>query len=160
MNASVYLHNAAGSYLEGDDRDGPEYDAFISHYEITSSGTYYARVYSDTYWGGGSATGTYELRVDVARGIDLESDTGYSNDSISGANTLTLTVGDPGHKMGVVAGTVMSPDSWNTDEDVFLLGTLSAGNVVELTTTLPSSSTLVARVRLLDASGTEVTDEY
>ncbi|MCY2928853.1 MAG: lectin-like protein, partial [Planctomycetota bacterium] len=89
LNPTVYLFDAAGRGLIGDDHGGPEGDAFISHYTIPTSGTYYVQVYGDTWYGGGSTTGSYELRVDVARGgTQLESDANYSNDSISGANVL------------------------------------------------------------------------
>jgi len=44
LNPRVYLYDAAGNQLGYDDDAGPSYDAFISHYAIASSGTYYARV--------------------------------------------------------------------------------------------------------------------
>jgi hypothetical protein len=85
-------------------------------------------------------------------------DTDYANDAIAGANALSLTHGAPGHLVARGAGTIMLPEGSNTDEDVFSLGTLSAGNVVELSTSLPSTSTVVGRVRLINASGAAVAD--
>ena len=71
--------------------------------------------------------GAYQIHVDVARGIQQESDQSYSNDTISGANALVLTADGPGHKTATVAGTVMAPTGSNTDEDLFQLGRVSAG---------------------------------
>jgi hypothetical protein len=65
LNAYMELRNAADGNLVSADNEGPETDAFISHYTIVSSGTYYVRAWSP--WAG--TTGSYELRVDVARGI-------------------------------------------------------------------------------------------
>ena len=153
MNPYLELYNAGAGRLVYDHDSGPFYDAFISGYAIAGSGTYYARVSR------ASATGSYELRVDLARGIDLESDANYANDSIAGADPLTLTLGDPGHQVGTVAGTIMAREGSNTDEDVFLLGTLSAGNVVELNVRLPSTSSWNGVVTVVDASGAVVADE-
>ena len=53
----------------------------------------------------------------------------------------------------------MASEGSNTDEDLFALGTFSAGNIVELTAVLPSSSTLVPDVALVDSTGAAVGDE-
>ena len=154
LNSHVNLYDAGGGHLVQDWNSGPDYDAFISHYSISSSGTYYARVSGE-----GGTTGSYELRVDLARGIDLESDGQYANDVIAGADPLTLSRGDPGHLLATVAGTTMSREGANTDEDVFLLGTLSAGNVVELSTRLPSASSWNGVLTVVDSSGAAVADD-
>ena len=100
----VYLYDPSGSSLTYDYYSGPGSDAFISHYSITTNGTYYVRVIS--YY---STTGSYQLRIDLARGIQLESDPNYTNDSIAGANSLTLTTeGD--RRYGTIAGTIMTAD--------------------------------------------------
>ena len=70
-----------------------------------------------------------------------------------------LTVETPGHKTATVAGTVMAPTGSNTDEDLFQLGRLSAGAVVELNAAVPSTSTLAPKVTLVDANGAALTDE-
>ena len=85
LNPYVELHDASGSRLAYDDSRGPGEDAFISHYAIGSSGTYYVRVNSQS-----STSGSYEVRVDVARVIQLENDGNYSNDSVTSANVLRL----------------------------------------------------------------------
>ncbi|MBN2476327.1 MAG: hypothetical protein JXB62_17070, partial [Pirellulales bacterium] len=81
----VYLYGASGGSVVGDAYDGPDNDAYISHYAIASDGTYYAQV---RYYSG--SLGSYQLRVEQSRGIDLESDQQYANDSIGGADPLTL----------------------------------------------------------------------
>jgi hypothetical protein len=53
----------------------------------------------------------------------------------------------------------MGPEDSNTDEDLFALGTLNPGNVLELDLRLPSTSTLAPRLRVLNAAGNPVTDE-
>ena len=115
---------------------------------------------------GGGTPGNYQLRVDVARGIQLEWDDWYRNDSVGGANALTLTLGAPGHQGATVAGNIMGPEwrwtsaGWGNwvDVDVFQLGTLNAGNVVEAGVRLPASSTLDAKVTVVDSSGAAVAD--
>ena len=109
-----------------------------------------------SYWS--SNGGSYELRVDAVRGsTQLESDANYSNDTISGANVLTLTHGAPGHSVATVAGTIMAPEG-SRGRRLYLLGTLSAGNVVTLNVQLPSTSTWNGMVTVVDASGTPVAD--
>ncbi|MFX1538476.1 MAG: PPC domain-containing protein, partial [Promethearchaeota archaeon] len=92
LNPYVSLRDAADILLSSDSNGGPGADAFISRYVITSSGTYYVRITSEY-----SGTGSYEVRVDLARGIELESDRDYANDTLAGADSLTLVRGDPGH---------------------------------------------------------------
>ena len=145
-NPYIELHNGADQHVAGDADGGPFDDAFISHYVVPVSGSYYVLVYDES-----STTGSYELRVDRARGIQLETDGFNLNDTIGNANALTLTrVGT--HQLATVGGTVMGPEGSNTDEDVFSLGVFNAGNIVELTARLPGSSTLGAKVTLLNAA--------
>ncbi len=61
--------------------------------------------------------------------------------------------------MATTAGTIMAPQGANSDEDLYTLGSFSAGNTIELDIRLPSSSTLIPRVRLLDSAGNEIADE-
>ena len=152
LNPFVELHNAADSNLVSDYDAGPDADAFISHYPIPSSGFYYVKVGNNS---GASTPGSYELRVDLARGIQLESDGSYSNDNLAGANALTVSAADT-HQQATVAGTLMGPEGSNTDEDYFALGTLNVGNQVDLTLRLPSTSTLDGMVTLLDSTGAAV----
>src|SRR5882757_5315677 len=150
----VLLRNGADQVLAGDQFSGPDDDAFISHYVVAVSGSYYVEVGKYYY---SSQPGSYELHVDRARGIQLESDANYQNDSIGGANALTLTTAGT-HQVATVAGTVMAPQGGHLDQDLFSLGVFNAGNVVELTTRLPGSSTLAPKVTLLDAAGQVIAD--
>jgi hypothetical protein len=94
--------------------------------------------------------------VERTRGLQLETDANYQNDTIGGANALTLTQAGT-HQTATVAGTLM-PGSSPVDVDVFNLGVFNAGNVVELSTRLPGTSTLVPKVTLLDAAGAVIAD--
>jgi hypothetical protein len=152
------LHNAADTNLAADDSSGPGSGSLTEPYMIQSSGTYYV-VVSKYYWSSQPANRSYQVRVDVARDIQLESDREYANDSISGANTLTLTQGLTGHLRATVAGTVMLPQSSNADEDRFSWGTINSGNVVELNVRVPSNSTLLPKVTLRDSTGAALADE-
>ena len=82
VNAYVELHNAADANLGSDNDGGPDFDAMISRVSIFSSGSYYIKVGKEF----SSPAGPYQLRVEVARGIQQESDANYSNDSIATAN--------------------------------------------------------------------------
>lgn len=64
LNTYVELHNAADSNLVSDSDSGPDNDAFISHYTIPGSGSYYVKV--ENY---SSTPGNYELHVDLTRSI-------------------------------------------------------------------------------------------
>ena len=156
LNPYLELQNAQGSFLQAGNNRGPDQDDYISHYLIPSTGIYYVRVgkeYSQT------SGGSYELRLELARQIELESDESYDNNVITRADTITLRPGAPGELTAVVAGTVMAPEGTTADQDMFLLGTLTAGNRVELQVNRPSNSTLVPRLRLLNARGEPVLDE-
>ena len=61
----------------------------------------------------------YQMHVELARGIQQESDRSYANDTISGANALSLTTAGT-HSSGTIAGTIMAPG----DKDYFNLGTV------------------------------------
>jgi hypothetical protein len=156
----LWLYDAAGNNVASDTNNGqgygPDYDSFISNYRVASSGLYTLLVSKNYYVG--EYRGAYELHVERARGIELESDSNYSNDSVGGANTLTLAVSGT-HRTATVAGTIMAAEGSNTDEDFYNLGLYNAGNLVELSTRLPSDSTLVPKVTLLNASGQVLADE-
>jgi hypothetical protein len=93
----VRLYDAGGDYLAGDIRGGPGVDAFLSGYRIASSGTYYVQVESYRE----ETAGSYEVRVDLARGIDMESDADYANDSIGGWDSSWLGVIRPVTKLSM-----------------------------------------------------------
>jgi len=48
---------------------------------------------------------------------------------------------------------VMEPESWNFDEDLYGLGLLNAGNVIELTLRIPTNGTLLPLVTVVDQNG-------
>ena len=56
-----------------------------------------------------------------ARGIELESDAEYANDSIAGADPVTLGASGTS-QVGTIAGTIMDRQSTNFDEDYFSFG--------------------------------------
>ena len=149
LSPGVSLYSASGNYGASDWQGGPNGGAFLSHYTIPTGGTYYINVNQ-----GNGTTARTRCTSKWRRGIQQESDRAYANDSISGANALTSAHGASGHWVATVAGTNMSA----TDKDMYLLGTLSTGNVVTLTMQLPSSSSWNGIVTVVDASGTPVAD--
>ena len=153
MHPFADLRDAADASCATDSDGGPGTDAFISCFRITVAGTWYVRISSPGYNDG--TPGPYEMRVEIARGIQLESDRQYANDT--SANALAMAAAG-GHLRATVAGTVMSSEGANTDEDLFAWGRINAGNTVELTVRTPASGTLVPLVRLLDAGGAPVPD--
>ncbi len=152
VDVYIELRNAADGVIASDNNGGPYNDDYISNYKIGSSGSYYVRVRSH------GGVGTYEVRVEMARGMDLESDGDYANDGNSGADGLTL-VQEGNVQKGRIAGTVMNRQGGNWDEDRYVLGVLNAGNTVELEVGLPVGSSLVPWVRVLNSAGQEVLDE-
>ena len=151
----VQLRDAAESVLTYDYYRGPDDDAFISAFTIPVSGTYYAYIFHRS---GTPYSGSYKLRVDLARGIHLEYDPEYANDSRGSANLLTLKAA-ANHLTATVAGTVMANQGSTLDYDYFWWGTINTGCTVELTVRLPGSSRLIPRVRMVDSAGALVTDE-
>ena len=147
------LYNSSQQQVSSVAGSGPGDDA-LAEYVVPASGLYYIYV---GCWYAGDA-GSYQVRLDVARGIQQETDQQYANDSIVGADVLTLAA-QGNHRVATVAGTVMGPEGTNKDEDFFGWGTINAGNVVELTVQLPSTSSLIPWVRLVDANGVAVADE-
>ena len=71
VNPYVELRNSADGVLTSDADSGADGDAYISHFTISSSGSYFARVGK---WSSSTVTGPYQLRIDVVRnGVNLES---------------------------------------------------------------------------------------
>src|SRR5438105_7832060 len=46
----------------------------------------------------------------------------------------------------------MGPESWNFDEDLFALGLLNAGNVIELNVQVPTNGSVLPLVSVLDSN--------
>ena len=156
LNPIIYLYDANGGYLTSDDYAGANDDSFISRYAVGQNGTYYLQVGKYYY---DNVGGSYELLVDVARGIDMEYDPNYSNGALNGANALHFAA-DQHYQVSSVAGAIMAPENNYHDYDIFALGRFNAGNTVELSTTLPSTSSLIPLVTLFDAAGTPITDAH
>ncbi len=141
------LYNSGGGQITSGFGAGPGNDGYISHYLVPTTGTYYVRLERWT----NDSIGTYELRVELARGIDLESDPNYDNDSTAKADPLTY-VTSGSQRNATIAGTIMAGDSGNVDEDYFALGTIDAGETVFSRVTLPSTSTLSPVIEIRNAS--------
>ena len=152
LNPYVYLRNSSNSNLNNDNRSGPDNDSFISSYTISQDGTYY--IVADN--ASSTSKGNYQIRVDVARGIDLESDAEYNNDSISNADVINLTTVED-HQVGTIAGNIMASSSNNVDEDYFNLGIIEAGKTIFLNIDLPSTSELQPVVEIRDNNNQIVT---
>ncbi len=155
----IELRNSSDQTLSGsspdgasDDNSGPGNDSYISHFTIPSDGTYFVRVGKYYY---SSTIGNYEIRVQLSRGIGLESDAEYANDSISGADALSYSTSG-NQRNATIAGTIMSGQSGNVDEDYFALGTVDAGETVFSRVTLPSGSTLAPIIEIRDVNNAVV----
>ncbi|MEL6109842.1 MAG: CARDB domain-containing protein, partial [Planctomycetota bacterium] len=122
-----------------DNGDGPDNDAYISGYELPTTTTYFVRM-GKYYWDDGPAD--YDLRVNVARGIDLETDANYANDGISGADVVSRSV-DGDTVSIVVGGTIMRGEGSNVDEDFFNIGNVDSAQTILARVRLPDYSTLV-----------------
>ena len=103
-------------------------------------------------YGNNSPPGAYELHVERTRGIQHESDARYSDYTVGSASPRSLA-GGQSHRTATVSGTIMAAEGSNTDEDVYSLGLVNAGNVIELSTRMPGDGTLSPKVVLLDAAG-------
>ncbi|MHC4996649.1 MAG: hypothetical protein ACYTGQ_16520, partial [Planctomycetota bacterium] len=153
LNSVIELLNAAGGVLTFNHDSGPDQDAMINHYTIASSGTYYSRI-----TGASNTIGAYDMRIDLARGTNLESDSNYSNDTINTAQKFPLTIQGL-TRTTTVAGTVMASQGSNHDEDMYWLGYLTTDNTVELSVRLPSSSTLAGSLSVVNAQGATIPDD-
>ncbi len=120
----IYLQNGAGANLvtAGGDYNGT---VQIQNYVVTAPGSLLLRVFSN------NAIARYQMRVDQARGLLLEVE---GNDSVGAANVLPLA--------GTlrIAGALPTGDS---EGDYFRLGTLNAGNAIDLNVSLPAGGVLV-----------------
>ncbi|RDE49091.1 MAG: tandem-95 repeat protein, partial [Candidatus Accumulibacter meliphilus] len=148
VNAVVELRNAADGALATSDNEGPGSDAFISRLAVTASGSYYVVVGKEYY---SQVSGAYELGVQVARGIDQESDANYSNNSIGGANILNL-VTQGAYRRTAAAGSIMAAGDGQVDADTYSLGPIDAGNTVLLGIRLPYQSALRPIVEIYTAN--------
>ena len=155
FDSEIILRDSVGNYITGDRDSGPDQGSYISHFEVPSNGTYFVELFADS----SGNQGNYQLRVERARGIDLESDSYYYNNSTAGADPVTLTSMGMS-QVGAVGGTLMAHENQVFDVDYFSIGTFNAGNTVALDLRLPSTSSITAgHLRLLDADGNPIADE-
>ncbi len=140
----LYLRNSADGDLQtvGGDNSGV---AQFQNYPFSASGTYYLRVWSSY------GTAHYRMRVDLARGLTMESE---PNDSQGSPNVLT-TAPAVGGIQARVAGSLVSTDS---SGDYFMLATLNVGNTISASVSLPdgSSVSLTNLVLTVEQQGSSV----
>ena len=131
VNPQLFLANPADANLVA--VGGDSWSATFYNYRFTASGSFYFRVYNN------NRAAAYQMRVDVGRGVQLETE---NNDSPGSANPLNWNWGSVrGEASFVVAGTVGSGD---TAGDYYALGTLSPGNTISARLVLPACGTLTA----------------
>jgi hypothetical protein len=129
----IRLLNTGNTVLQSNDGGTDGVGTFYA-YVIPTPGTYRVRAYTDHQVSG------YALRVEVARGLDLEVE---NNDTPATATVLTPAVG-AGSFAFAVGGLAPAGDS----ADTFALGLVPAGANLQITAQLPSSSLAPADVTL------------
>jgi hypothetical protein len=154
---AMWLYDAAWDSVASDDGwyygYGPDSDTFISNYQATSSGTY-TLVVSKNYYGD-EYRGAYELHVERARGIQQETDLRlrqrqHRRREPADAGGLGNTPhGDGGRDDHGGGGS-------NTDEDVYNLGEVSAGESIFLSTRILASSSLRPALELRNSKNVVV----
>ena len=155
FDSEINLWDSTGGYITGDRDSGPDQGSYVSRYEVPADGTYSIEVLADSF----AAQGNYQLRVESARGIDLEFDRFYYNNSTANADPITLKASGVS-QVGAVGGTLMAREGTTFDLDYFSIGSFSAGNTIELDLRLPSTSSItMGRLRLLDADSNPIADE-
>jgi len=151
IEVDLRYYDPSEAYLgrvDGGGSDGASTgDDLLGRLVATQTGTYFFRIYPET-----SATGPYQIHGILSRGIDLENDSNFRNDSQASADPLEVT-GTPGVKTAAVAGRVIGPYRVAFDEDYFGLGILNAGNQIDLSLAIPEGSTLLPRLRLFGPGG-------
>lgn len=118
QNVSAVLLQSAGGSTDG--------IVGIERYRFTTPGTYFVRVWSD------QRPAPYRLRVDLARGIQLEAE---PNDTTAQATALNFKFA-AGLAQARIAGATLG------GTDLFSLLNFSAGNSVSVTARYPDGSTL------------------
>ncbi|MFT5526538.1 MAG: hypothetical protein ACI9HK_004515, partial [Pirellulaceae bacterium] len=155
LYSRVTLLAADGSRLASDYSGGPGETSFISGIELADSGEYFLEVAGNFFGGRDHELGDYQVRIDLARGAAMESDSGYSNDRDFQANPLAFTT-DGSTDRAAVAGAIMAAENSNIDEDIFALGQIQAGKTVLLSLATPAWSELLPIIEVRDANQTLV----
>ncbi len=130
INPRLRLRNSADTDVSSVNGSGSV--AQIQNFVIPAPGVYHVRTWSD------SGVSAYGLRVDLARGLELETE---ANDTQATSDVLTLTAGG-GTLNGRVAGSLPATDT-PAAGDFFQLGNLNGGATLAVTVRRPDGSTLV-----------------
>src|SRR5205085_236670 len=110
---------------------------------IPADGTYYLRILN---WPGYGGTWSYQARVDLGRGLQLEiGDWNFENGSVGGAVGLPFSPGAAGHQVGSVGGSLYTQDGL----DYYRLGRLDPGNKVTVSSRTISVSGLTYKVQVV-----------
>ncbi len=147
------VRNAAGSSL----LDSTSWNDFGTPWKTTNqvytipvTGTYFVQTLHNTNYGGNN-TGSYQFRVDLGRGVQLEPyDFNFYNNTLSQAANypLSFQAGAAGHLLASVAGSLYSQEGL----DYFPLGRLDPGNQVTVSSRTISVSGLTYKVQVVGAT--------
>src|SRR5262249_41896261 len=120
---------------------------------IPATGTYYVRTLS---YDGGTRTGGYQFRLDLARGIQIEPyDFNQANNIPGNASGLSFAAGAAGHLVATVAGSLYSGEGL----DYYALGRLDPGNQVAVSSRAIGVSTLNYKVLVVGAAAGTLPDQ-
>jgi hypothetical protein len=150
------FRSGSGTAIASDDDGGPgpgnSDDSIIYRFTVTTADTYFVNAASAA-----SATGTYQLGV-YLENTGTAPTTGGTLTSETEANNTTATANNASTSWRAVQfqATTTGTISAAADVDTFSY-TLAVGDV--LTVVADSTSTLDARVRLLNSAGTTIADE-
>lgn len=140
-----FYSDPAAAAVENDYQDGPGVNARIYDRQVSSTGTHYVKCEAAGY------DGLYQVEVQVNRAGRLETDENGANDSITGADWLTLSTGSGRLLVTTTAGVLDS----GGDRDFFGLY-LFQGDRLSLAAS-GNAGTLAPTLSLRDASGTLLT---
>lgn len=132
----IYLFNASEAHLTSTGYYDSSHAAL--GYTFSADGTYYIRIWNPN-WG---ARTSYEMRLDLGRGLALERE---NNDSVGELNALSFT-SSGGAIVTKVQGAIEAND---TPGDYYRLGSLNVGNGVAVSLAFPLGSSLDASTALI-----------
>jgi hypothetical protein len=143
------VYNAAGQALVDSSSWGGGFGSpsktTNSVFTVPATGTYY--LWTRDYSGGsGAGLGSYQLRLDLGRAVQLEPyDYNFANNSTAGASNFPLTVSG-NQRFGTMAGSLYSQEG----VDYYKIGTANPGETIFVSTRLPSVSVLSPAVEIRD----------
>lgn len=126
-NPRLRLFNAGGT-LQASNDGNPQGEAMIQSFTVTTPGSYTIQFFANT------VASAFQMRVEMGRGFALEVE---PNDTPYTASTPTLTPTGGGF-------TTKAAGALKDGADYYDLGTLGAGNAVNVSLGLPALSTLQA----------------